>query len=304
MQGFLSRISVVPSINMLNFAILELTNAMTPIEAMQVYQETSRTDWRFEAKHPRAADKVEAFTQAVRHALSKIVLLMRAAGKPKLERFVRSEPVPGIKFFTDGTGGTDKSLLICFAGNGGRMMMPLPAFLQHIDARQADVVLLADPMKQGFRNGISGIAPNIIALVEQVSRVVPAGYRDIKVMGTSAGGIPALLVAAHSSATRVLAIGAGQPDDDRWPLVDGLTLRQMLADAAPKLAGKHIVLAYGVDSSPDPEAAEALKEIIPNATPLAVSLEGKPAEHSFLADLGLEGRLAGFLADNLAFENK
>lgn len=302
MQQFLARVSSVPSINMLNLAILDATNSMTPVEAMQVFQNIVRPDWQLQLTHPKAAGREAEFTAALRYAMSRNIDLMRTAGKPRLERFRSSEPIQGIRFFSDGTPTRDKSLLICFAGNGGRMMMPLPAFLQHIDSRQADVVLLADPTKRGFRNGIAGIAPTIVQVAETVARAVPSGYRDLKVMGTSAGGLPALLFAGQSATTHILAIGPGHPDDERWPLLDGVSLRQLLTDAAPKLAGKQVVLAYGADATPDPEAAEALKTIIPNARPLAVTLEGKAAEHSFLADLCLAGRFLAFLEENLGFE--
>ena len=101
-----------------------------------------------------------------------------------------------IYFYGDQFAPKEKTLLICFSGIAQRMMMPIPFFLQQLDARETDVLLIRDPERNGFRTGIQGISNSIEAVIDQITQLLDISqYKKTAAIGASGGGFPALLTA-------------------------------------------------------------------------------------------------------------
>ena len=114
-----------------------------------------------------------------------------------------------------------KTLLIGFAGNARRLMLPISVFLQCLNPQAWDLVLLRKgPEKRSYLEGLEGECQSFVELLERVDRLVPAGsYRRLVTLGTSNGGFPAVLAALFMDAARGVSICGASP---RAPLPEWL----------------------------------------------------------------------------------
>ena len=106
-----------------------------------------------------------------------------------------------------------KRLLVCFCGRSGRMMLPLPVFLQRIDAAQFDVLLLKDSRQNHFRTGCIGLAPDFAGVAATIRHRYAARYAGMQSIGVSMGGLSAIRFAILAGCDRAVSI-CGMPADD------------------------------------------------------------------------------------------
>lgn len=205
-----------------------------------------------------------------------------------------------LTLFTTGGSRSDKTLAICFSGRAQRMMMPLPVFLQHIDAAQVDVAFMRDPTRNSYRQGIGGVADSLEASIDRLGDILGVDdYRSAVSIGTSGGGIPAIMSALRLNLDAALSVGGNHPDDPRWLAADGTGLRQLFRRLVDASAGNpEIFLAFGSDCLKDRHAAEAFSSVVP-ARLIALSIPNGSVEHNALHPLARSGGLAGLLASTV-----
>lgn len=297
-ERYLRRIAECRTLNELNAARIRMNNAMTPIEAYELYR-IVQAGWGV----PEAGigvDKAQQITGALRRDTTRIVGDIVAAGKPAPEPFGRRRLVKGsLSVYSDGTKRSGKTLLIGFTGNAARLMMPLPIFLQHLDAASVDLALLTDLARDGYRGGIEGIGSGIEGMIAELPRVLETQhYSRIAIIGTSGGGLPALLTGLKLKVPRVLSVGGNGPDDPRWEGVVAKSARELIAAAAKDALETRVTLAFGAQSPRDRAAAEAMASVVP-ATLVPVADPRAEVKHVALYPLVGQGRLAGFLGEHL-----
>lgn len=280
---FFGHIARVTSINMLNLAIIDALNVMTPTEVIDMTTAMHHENWRFPGKVP--AERVDEFTDSARGIVSQTVRAMYSAGKPAPERFQRFMLTEGIRIFAGATEPAGRVLIVAFPGNGGRLMMPLPIILQHLSPRQVDVVMVPDWKKSNYRYGIPPLGNALEEALPKLRRHLPGGYARVVTLGTSSGGIPSLLAAPIVGADTVLAIGAGSLDDVRWAKGNGLNKRQLMEAAAPGLTGRRVSLAYGAQSPDDEVSADVLTGLVPHAEKVKIAFDDLEVKHVALLPL-------------------
>ena len=89
------------------------------------------------------------------------------------QRFRRDALAENVLLYRNPTENDgSKTLLIGFAGNARRLMMPIAIFLQCLDSRLWDVLLLRKGLEQSnyLRGGVRGVAGNFPDLVEYVRK--------------------------------------------------------------------------------------------------------------------------------------
>lgn len=294
---FIAHIGRVTSVNMLNLAIIDALNVMTPAEVIVMTETIHRKDWKFPGNVP--PERVPEFTRYVREAVAHTVRAMFSAGKPAPEDFSRYMLTEGIRIFA-GVGQPDgRVLIVAFPGNGGRLMMPLPIILQHLPPHKVDVVMVPDWKKSNYRYGIPPLADTLEEALPRLKAHLPGGYERVVTFGTSSGGIPALLAAPIIGADTVLAVGAGKLDDERWVKGSGLKKRQLMESAAPGLVGRRVTLAYGAQSPEDAESADAIAALVPHAEKVPIAIEGVEVKHVALIPIVNTAELGPFLEERL-----
>jgi hypothetical protein len=102
-------------------------------------------------------------------------------------------------------GGHDR-LVIVFGGMAGRPMMPPAEFARTLSGRGADLLFVKDFWQAWYQRGLLGISRGVTDSVEALRRIAAEGrYREVHMVGMSAGGFAALLFGALLPARHVVA---------------------------------------------------------------------------------------------------
>jgi hypothetical protein len=93
-------------------------------------------------------------------------------------------------------------------------MMPIPVFLQYIDEKIYDVLVLMDPYKLCYHSGIPDFGFTLEKSVNNLSDIISKKkYEQITTFGTSAGGCASLYVGAYLNAKKAISVGGCHPLD-------------------------------------------------------------------------------------------
>jgi hypothetical protein len=226
-------------------------------------------------------------------------LAAKAAAPP--QPFRRERLHGRIARYSAGGDRSRKTLAVCFAGRAQRLMMPLPVFLQHVDASVVDVAFLRDPAKEGYRAGIGRGTRSLDDLLERLpSRLSFDAYARVVTIGTSGGGLPAVLAAVQLGLPAALAAGPNGPDDPRWQSYRGVGVRRVLEESATARGDRRpaITLVVGAGAPKDQAAAQTLARIIP-ARIIVVDGVRTAAGHNALLPLVERGELASLLRSSV-----
>ena len=146
---------------------------------------------------------------AQQHIKKNINWMMK--GHQTIRPYKRIKISENINYFRAPLGGV-KSLLLCFCGNADRLMMPTSTLLQHIPEDAFDILMLCDPSRKRYLAGVPGYADQIGAVLSGLQQDISfSQYRDIRCLGTSAGGAIALYSAIFLGAKRALSVGGVHP---------------------------------------------------------------------------------------------
>jgi hypothetical protein len=280
--------------NQLNKLHIDLENRMTPLELDALRSELSpaRHTWETLFRAPQRTDPSPAqqlWIQNLHHLAAK-------SGKSCPEPFVRHRLRRRVTLFSAGGSRSGKTLAICFSGRAQRMMLPLPVFLQNIDSTQVDVAFMRDPTRNSYRLGIGGVADSLEVSIDKLGDILGiGGYRSAVSIGTSGGGVPAVMSALRLNLNAALSVGGNHPDDPRWNTHEGTGLREIFRRYVDASTGApRVYLVYGTDCVKDKEAAEAFAKVVP-AQLVTISVPNGSVEHNALYPVARSGGLAGLL---------
>lgn len=292
------------TLNQVNQVQIALSQSMTPLELVEFSKELLETDehWEcFELGHS-ALNISDVMLNAKKWISSAKLFADLQEGKIA-QSFVRRILTPSTLHYSNGDSRTGKTLLICFCGNAQTMMIPTPSFLQHISAAVADVVLLQDMTRDGFRAGLDEFGQSLFEVIKKLPSLLNIDtYRRFTIMGASAGGLPAIVAGLHLQPDVCVSIGANNPDDPRW-IVDGRNLaRDMLSYKNYSRANTEFVYAYGQEAQIDEIAAKELAQIVPGKI-IAIADSRGPVKHAALGPLAEKKQLKSFLTQILKFQS-
>lgn len=282
------------TLNQLNRVHIALENWMTPLQLDELISEQTSNPSRFLRLLKLIGVPFAAIDIALAQRIwvSSLSVMFAKSEKSNPELFIRRPLARNLALYETGGTRSGKTLAICFTGAAQRMFMPVPVFLQHIDAERTDVALVRNPKGKGYFCGIEGIGSNLEVSIDQIKALLRTDeYQKIVTIGTSGGGMPAVLTTLRLGFDAALSAGGNSPDDPRWIEAIGITggdlARKWFDDLAdiPKL-----FLVYGADFPRDRDAAEALAAIIP-AQLIGVSPQEGPVGHNALYPLLLRGQL-------------
>jgi hypothetical protein len=176
----------------------------------------------------------------------------RLAGKT-LQPFRLADHGPGHSHYAAPGGGEGRTLVTVLTGAASRPGTWTPVFLQALDARQVDVLMLRDRTGRHFRTGCPGLAgtlPDLVAAVE--TRFRAGGYARHVALGVSRGGHAALGFGQLVGAERAIAFGA-TPRSDPLRLLAGQAMPPAydpLCACLPSLPVP-IIAIHGEDNAED-----------------------------------------------------
>jgi hypothetical protein len=289
------------SINQLNRLHILLENIMTPAEvdglSHLLKQRSVSHDTKRIATTSEAGASRETLVLHSNQWIESLRFHMNLHG-PLQGEWRRRKIAQKAYLFSDGSNSA-KRLIICFAGNANRLMMPISFILNQIDPAQNVLAVFRTQRDEGYRTGLLGVSESL----EESFRRLPGllefeRYSEVNSFGTSGGGLPAILAGLYLECDKVLAVGSNAPSDPRWRLYfedrQGKELGALLKRR--KSAKKCLIhIAVGENSRRDVAAAGELTELIQFVRVHRIS----DASHGCLHNLFLAGHLRAFLESTI-----
>lgn len=133
-------------------------------------------------------------------------------GFEQIRPFVKFRLSKNVYFYS--TANKNKNLLICFCGTKNRLMMPIPVFLQYIDHKIYDVLVLRDPYRLCYHSGIPGFGLTLENSANELADIVLRGkYQQVKTFGTSGGGYASLCLGLYLNVKKAISVGGCHPSN-------------------------------------------------------------------------------------------
>lgn len=296
------------TVNQLNALHIALENRITPLELVALRDAQGpwfrlrtllQSAWRLPFVALKQKDATSPRAQRDRW-LRRLYRLYMQAAEPQPQAFRRRKLSRHLRLYSANASRHDKSLLICFVGSSQRPFLPVPVFLQHLDAARTDVLLVGYPRGKGHRHGLPELGGSFEESMDRLRVVADIdAYQRCVAIGTSGGGTPAVLAALRLGLSAALSAGGGSPTDRRWFEALGEDvgdLARRYATASTSLP--RVVLAYGADAQKDVVAAQAFAGCIP-AEQLPVDDDQSQVLHNLFSPLLRRRQLRSFLETSL-----
>ncbi len=216
-------------------------------------------------------------------------LARHLASSPASGKWQRRQISPHIMLYesADGRQGP-KNLIIGFSGNYMRLMVPTYRVLCNLDPATADLLVLSDPKRAGFVQGLPGLGGGVREIEGWLEHfLADNNYGSAVALGTSGGGIAAIHCAVTLSLKRVTAVGAATPSRHT-------DMAAILREIAPRHQPgvTEIVLSYSEGNARDADAAAQIKGILPAAV---MQPDKRFSDHNLIDKLFHAGELDRFM---------
>ena len=237
---------------------IEFENTASPAEAMNFIRKNKIFD-------------VQGFLKKT----EKLIL----EGNEEVRPFLKKRLSSNVYFYT--TTNENKNLLICFCGNANRLMLPIPVFLQYIDHKVYDVLVLMDPSKLCYHLGVPGFGSTIEESADLLSDIATRGkYQQVKTFGTSGGGCASLFCGVYLNANKSISVGGRHPltyEVTNNLLSDkgysGYEFEELLSKKSNQYQTK-IYIIYGNRMNADKISAENFEKYFLNTTLVPIDHDG------------------------------
>jgi len=286
--------------NQLNALLIKLEVNITPQELADLWRTLFLSEDYWQSRQtPCAALPVSELRDVVRAWLSKFVWLARLRNGEIPQPFICKTLGPNVKFYTDDGDRRSKSLLVGFTGQVHRLLVPVAAFLQAVPAQRADVLILQDPHKDGFRRGIPQLAESFQGLFAALPRIFEFhAYERSCTIGTSGGGLPAVLGGIAMGANIAMSVGGNSPRDPRWNNPQGPSAQAILSKGPS--GATEVISVFGADHEKDRLAARELSQFV-RVRMVEISDPRGKVGHNAILPIVQQGQLAEFLQQNFRF---
>jgi hypothetical protein len=213
---------------------------------------------------------------------AKLQALVRALG-PELARFSRIQINPSVSLYSNGRGAS--TLIVGFTGRIDLLFMPIALVLQYF-ADDCDVLVLRDPGRTGFGNGIGGYATSFPEMVARLKQDIDFGrYKSVRCLGTSGGGCAALAGGILMGAERAVCFSGRLPSRARRET--SRNIPPDIENAVRTAVGdpSRFFCVFGADNEKDVGNAQAIREVL-DTTLIPVA---GVADHNVVWHLHLRG---------------
>ena len=226
---------------------------------------------------------------------------MQDSGKQQPEPFVSYRIAPSITHFVGSGPAANKTLVVCFAGKGDRkLLMPNAVLMQHTDAARYDLLIVAEPLQEGYRLGVPLLGDNIDEVIEWLAKLeLMSAYKAIRTFGCSAGGYAAV-VAGYGLGAELAVSSGGRFHTERHPrrILDRVVTTWR---AVRKGRCSRTLMSYSADKTRDRVYARVIAYLT-GGSQLAVEFTDAEVGHLILQRLLQRGELAPYLANTIFAE--
>ncbi|MBL4712533.1 MAG: AMP-binding protein [Gammaproteobacteria bacterium] len=272
----------------LNKALTTLESRLTPIEVecLIVWHPVHRLI---------PSSTAVKFQTALNHWLQKMKRMMSGSGKQQSKPFTWHKIAPHVTHFVGPGLSANKTLLVCFSPLGSHnLMMPNAVLMQHTDSVYYDLLIISEPLNEGYRQGVPLLGNNVTEVVESLAKLDLMGdYCHIRTLGSSAGCYPAVIAGYLLGAEMSVSIGGRFPSE-RHPL---RFFKMVFTIWRAKRKGRcsRVLMSYATDSTRDRNYTRVMVRLC-GSSALGVECTDEKVGHLIFERLVERGELALYLA--------
>ena len=243
----------------------------------------------------------EKFQLALTHWIQSIKRMMLDSGKSQPEPFVLHRIASTVSYFVGTGSSADKTLLVCFSSRGdARLMMPNAVLMQHTNSACYDLLIISEPLRQGYRLGVPSLGKNVTEVIESIARLgLVSEYGRIRTLGCSAGGYPAVIAAYFLGAEMAVSVGGRFPAE-RHP-IRILNMIYTTWRAMRKGRCSRVLMSYATDKTRDRSYTRVIGYLCGGSL-IAVEFTNGIVGHRIFRRLVERGELAAFLSRTIFAE--
>ncbi|QMU62143.1 MAG: AMP-binding protein [Gammaproteobacteria bacterium] len=295
-QFFQRIFSYCDTVAQLHKALTTLEYRLTPIE-VEILHEGNR------AHQLISVNAAEKFHTALKHWLQRLKGMMLDSGKQEPEPFVSYRVAPTVTHFVGPGAPADKTLLVCFSDAGGRcLMMPNVVLMQHTNSAHYDLLVIAEPLNQGYQLGVPPLGNNLTEVIEWIANLkLIRNYRRVRTLGCSAGGYTAVIAGYYLGAEMAVSVG-GRFHTKSHP-IKFLERIYTTWRAMRKRHCSRVLMSYAIDDTRDRHYAKIMAMLCGGSS-VAVEFTNGSVGHLILQRLVERGELAPYLARTIFAEMK
>lgn len=267
----------------MNRLLHKLSDRMSPLEA------TDLLSWGRQGRLILAAAPPK-FSAALSDWMEVFEQRLQSSGKAAAEPFDWRRISPAAMHYFGPGDRANKTLLVCYSVKGYRTLsIPQAVFLQHVDATNYDVLVLADISDTAFRAGVPMIGSDVHQVVNWVAQLeLLREYAQLRVIGCSAGAYPATLTGRRLGAEVTVGVNGRFPSERHLGTLIGMYVRSWLSSL--RYPNAPIVLAHGVTKRRDVAFARRLSWLT-GACRLAIEMPDQDLGHNVFQPLVEHGLL-------------
>ena len=174
-------------------------------------------------------------------------------------------------YYTSGTGAS--RLIVAFTHPGGRLGVPISAFLQALSADVHDVILLRDSRHLHYTRGVRELG-TFLETMGRIKDFASKGGQQIITFGISLGGYPALRGGRLLKASRAISVSG------RYAWHPGRLVRKEITVQAFDLlcpctssSATELILVYPSRHEEDKNAFDVLRKTLPECTAVPINTD-------------------------------
>lgn len=245
--------------------------------------------------------KKEKLNQAVSDWLAETKTLMFKSGNKTPEPFVFKRLTREITLFSNGNNTQQKTLIIGFTPRDApHMMVPNSVLLQHIDAKKYDLLMIAGVNRHNYGFGKLPFGKKLKQLSQALHQHININaYQEVRTLGFSSGGFPAIVIGHLLDAKVALSIG-GRFHKRKYVMAN-LDMILSIRNAYKTGLCNRTIASYSANNKRDQKFAKLLHKIC-HAEKVAVEIKNENLPHLPLRRLIERGELRAYLAKTLFAE--
>ncbi len=271
----------------MNRLLTLMADRMTPLEATALREAEQAGQLLPEGAEPK-------FEAALRDWSDRFDKGLRRSGKAEPEPYEWRRISPAVVHYFGPGDRAGKTLLICFSVMGNRTLSIGQAiFLQHIDARAHDVLIISDIAGTAFRSGVPFMGSNVHGVVRWVAGLgLLKEYAHLRCAGCSAGVYPAMLTGRRIGAEVTVGLNGRFPSERYFLTLAKMYVNSWISSLRHRKA--RVLLVHQSAMRRDATYSRRLSWLT-GASQLAVELPARDHEPNVLPPLVRHNELELFL---------
>ena len=179
-------------------------------------------------------------------------------------------------------------------------MMPNAALMQHIDARQYDLLIISEPLRKSYQQGVPFLGDSVTQVCEWIARQsFIKDYRQTRTIGSSAGGYAAVICGYRLGSDMAVSVGGRFPSERHFMKILKMSITLYQARKTGKCA--NVIMSFDANKTRDRNYARIMSWLS-RCRSFAIQFSDEKVGHKILQRLIERGELSAYFSHTILSE--